>query len=90
MEDLQKPRALSSPGGYKASSFPSTPTHQDMWSPDHRITPQEAWKVQCRHLQTALRCRRLGLNPDCQMTECWSQFNPDSPHVTLHITLPSL
>lgn len=67
-------------------SFYASRTHQVMCSPDHRITPKEAWKVQYHHLQTALRHGWLGFNPDWQMTECWSQFNPNSPHVTLQTT----
>lgn len=55
---------------------------------DHRMTPKEAWKVLYHRLQIALRHRQRGFNPDCQMTEGWPWFNPDSSHVTLQIHPP--
>lgn len=71
-------------------AFYASRAHQDMRSPNHRSTRKEAWKVQHHHLQTALRHRQLGFNPDGQMTECWSRCNPNSPHVTLQTTCPPM
>lgn len=44
-------------------------------SPDHRTTPEEAWKMQCHHLPTVLRHSGLAFNPDCLMTAPWTQAN---------------
>lgn len=62
-------------------SFYAYRTHQDMCSPDHRIIPKEAWKVQYHLLQTALRRGVLALTLTARWQSVGLSLTPTASYV---------
>lgn len=79
-EDLQRSRVLFPPEIIRNPiPFYASRMHQVMCSPDHRITPKEAWKVQYHQLQTALRHGQLGFTLTDRCLSVGLSFTPTAP-----------